>query len=243
MPLYGTEADLAASWLSEDEIERVNRYRFKEHRHAFCAGRAFLRLVLAQYIGVLPQAIRFRLGARSKPELDQPASARWLQFSLARSDAFVMLAVAMRSPVGIDIERVRDDFDLTQTARCHFTEPEFESWMALPAVQRPRAFFALWTRKEAFLKGTGTGIDRPLDRLVLPIKAGGLANDAKAAPGQDGGGRWSIVEVATPPSHAAALATGWASPEIFQSRLRFGASQEPFPAGVFGPRSERWLDV
>lgn len=83
-------------------------------------------------------------------------------FSISHSGEMVVLAVAGQGAVGIDIEQIRP-IPLEGFSRYL---PEVKD---LPdrgaAVSEP--FFALWTQKEAVLKGAGEGLLAPLGAITL----------------------------------------------------------------------------
>jgi 4'-phosphopantetheinyl transferase len=66
---------------------------------------------------------------------------------------------------------------------------------ALPADRRVAAFAGIWTRKEAYLKGIGTGLGR--DPALDYLGGTGLA---PAPPG------WTVTDLDVGPGHAAAFA-------------------------------------
>jgi 4'-phosphopantetheinyl transferase len=78
--------------------------------------------------------------------------------------------------------------------------------MHLPAAERPQAFFRLWTRKEALLKGRGDGLSFPLELLdVSEIGENALA-DRRVGPEAAEARRWQLLPLKVPLGYAAALA-------------------------------------
>jgi 4'-phosphopantetheinyl transferase len=61
----------------------------------------------------------------------------------------------------VDIEGVRDDIDHAAIARRFFSGTEGEALLAQPERSRAAAFFAIWTRKEAYIKLLGGGLSTP----------------------------------------------------------------------------------
>lgn len=154
-----------AASLDAAEQARVARFATPALQLAFRRARGALRAVLAHYTGRAPAALAFVQGPWGKPAL---ASGE-LQFNLSHSGTQALLAVApARAPVGIDIESLHDHkvdvatlFDLT----CH--DSEKAALLALSGEAQRHAFFALWTRKEAYLKALGIGLQADLREVTF----------------------------------------------------------------------------
>ena len=72
-----------------------------------------------------------------------------------------------------------------QIASRFFSPREVRCLLALPAEQRREAFFNCWTRKEAYLKAIGLGLDDCLDQIEVSLAPGeaaellGVPNDSR----------------------------------------------------------------
>lgn len=111
---------------------------------------------------LLSWALQQAYGLRSLPEiqktpLGKPYFPRFpgLQFSLSHSGPWVLCAVSS-APVGVDIEEIR--LRGPSLPRYALTEKEYTRFCQLGG-DWP-AFYALWTRKEAWCKYTGQGLKR-----------------------------------------------------------------------------------
>jgi 4'-phosphopantetheinyl transferase len=144
--------------LSEAERARAARFRFADHRDRYVAAHAGLRRVLAAYLDVPPASLAFAAGDGGKPAL--PGT---LRFNLSHSDACALVAVAREREVGVDVERLRAVPEALSIARRYFSDSEAASLLGCEGEARDRAFFTLWTRKEALLKLRGLGLSA-LDR-------------------------------------------------------------------------------
>lgn len=80
-----------------------------------------------------------------------------IYFSLSHSGDFLALAINDRD-VGIDIEKIREAKETLVNRVCCQNEKDRIFSSDNPDV----AFTKIWTRKEAYLKALGTGIDREL---------------------------------------------------------------------------------
>jgi 4'-phosphopantetheinyl transferase len=146
--------------LDDEERERIGRFRRPADAASFAGGRALVRLVLAEQLGVSPRELVFdtwcelHSSAHGKPRLVEPAAE--VEFSLSRAGRRLVLAVS-GAPVGVDVERLDRSTDLEVT-RIAFADDERAELEALPPDDRAGAFLACWTRKEALLKALGHGL-------------------------------------------------------------------------------------
>jgi 4'-phosphopantetheinyl transferase len=182
-----------AATLSEDERERAARLRRPTDRMRYSAGRGWLRHLLAGYLETEPAELAFIAGEHGKPRLTNP-SASWLRFNLSHSAAVVVFAVARDREVGVDVEEIRDDVDvdIEGVSRRVFTARQSRELAEMEPAARPSAFFAMWTRNEAYLKATGTGLghadqehDQPAGWLLSAFDAGPGFAAAVAVEGHD----------------------------------------------------------
>ena len=67
--------------------------------------------------------------------------------------------------------------DALAIARRFFAPAEREALRAIEAERRDAAFFACWTRKEAFIKATGEGLRRDLASITVPVDPAAHAPD------------------------------------------------------------------
>ena len=59
--------------ISDDERERMNRFRFAKDRRSFLVTRALARCVLARYVSCDPRDLAFGKNEHGRPELAYPA--------------------------------------------------------------------------------------------------------------------------------------------------------------------------
>jgi len=173
-----------AGLLSEDESARSNRFYFERDRQHYVAGRAILRTILGQYLGIPPEQIRFQYGKHGKPAL--PGTSP-LHFNLAHSNNLILLAFTLRHEIGVDVEYLRLVPETDEIARHFFTEMETQTLINLPEDQKLEGFFTHWVCKEAYLKGLGDGLARPLDtfEILPPLALHVIDNPEESA-------RWSL---------------------------------------------------
>jgi 4'-phosphopantetheinyl transferase len=201
----------AAGALSEDERMRASRFRFEVDRRHFVAAHAALRGVLASYLGAAPASLEFGAGVHGKPFLDGPAHGRSLRFSLSHSGELALVAVCLDREVGADVESVRPRGDLEGFVERYLSPREREALARIPPGDRLRAFFEIWTLKEAYLKACGDGLARELD--AFDVTLGDAPSRLVAVRDRSGEEvRWTLQRVEVGEDFAAALAVegrGW----------------------------------
>jgi 4'-phosphopantetheinyl transferase len=141
--------------LSTDEVNRANRFSFKQDQNRFLCARGILRRILSAYTGVEPEALLFAYGMHGKPFLKHDAS---FQFNLSHTGDVAIYAMVRGQAVGVDIERIRPIKELDAIISHIFTEREAQEVNSLSFEEKTKAFFQVWTRKEAWQKCTGEGI-------------------------------------------------------------------------------------
>jgi 4'-phosphopantetheinyl transferase len=96
--------------------------------------------------------------------------------------------------------------DMEHLARSVFSEGEIIDLLDLPARFRLDAFFAAWTRKEAYIKAIGTGMNCPLDSFQVTLRPGEEARIVKIGRNSDAADQWSMHTFDPEAGYSAALA-------------------------------------
>ncbi|MBR0147325.1 MAG: 4'-phosphopantetheinyl transferase superfamily protein [Eubacterium sp.] len=160
------QGDLSSGWenymalLPAWRQESCTRMRFERGRLQQLAAGLLLRYALMDAAGIDLMKAEVTINEHGKPGfvLSQNAATDAAEkgdvhFNISHSDDYIAVAIADR-PVGIDVE-VKTDPDLKVTSR--FYSPA-EQQAVRTASDPQREFRRLWTRKEAYVKCTGTGI-------------------------------------------------------------------------------------
>jgi 4'-phosphopantetheinyl transferase len=201
--------DLLAALLAGDERERASRFRFDRDRLRFIAGRAQLRMLLGHYLQTNPHTIGFRYGPYGKPEL----TAGELQFNLSHSGPQMLVAVTRIGDVGVDLELDTTDMAREQIAEQFFSPAEVATLRGLPTACQPRAFLACWTRKEAFIKARGDGLQLALDSFDVSLAPGQPVALVRTAWSHSEPTEWSLADLSDGlAGYVAALAVRSAAP-------------------------------
>jgi 4'-phosphopantetheinyl transferase len=203
--------DALAGTLDADERDRAARFHFARDRAAYTVARGALRTLAARYLGCAAAAIGFGYRAKGKPFLAAPAGMLPgepgfdLRFNVSHSDEVGLVCFARGCEVGVDVERRRALDDLLSLARISFSADEYARLCQFAPDDRAAAFFACWSRKEAFIKLTGEGVSQLAD-FDVSLDPGAPARLLRVAGEPPGTPRWSLHDLPEIAGYAAALA-------------------------------------
>jgi 4'-phosphopantetheinyl transferase len=192
------------SLLSPDETQRADRFHFDQHRESFIVARAAMRQLLAGYVNVAPQKLIFFYGEQGKPELAPECSDGRIRFNLSHSGDFALLAVAGALSLGVDIERINEEFAGEDIAERFFSRSEVSQLRAIATDAKADAFFSCWTRKEAYIKAVGGGLSIPLDSFDVAFGPG-VSAALLRVPVTPDAKLWSLYDIPAPQGYKAAL--------------------------------------
>ncbi len=212
VPLHG-DPEPFGRLLSAAEQQRLERFRFLDHRRRFQIGHGALRAILAGYLKVDPTTIQFEQGPRGKPFLMRYEHGHRVGpfFNLSHSGKLALIGIADRE-LGLDLEKVRRLDSLTEIARRHFSGREFAALDALDGDARQLAFYRCWTRKEAYIKALGEGLSMPLD--TFDVSLGEEPRFVASHDGREDPAQWAMLDVSPTPEFVAAAALRGALPKV-----------------------------
>ena len=197
---------LLAESLSGDERDRAARFHFERDRRRFTVARGELRALLGAYLAVPAATIAFDYGSHGKPRLAGALAAGDLRFNVSHSAGVALYAVARGREVGVDVEGHREDFATAEIAERFFSPAERAALAALPPERRCDAFFACWSRKEAYIKARGLGLSLPLDAFDVSLTPGAPAALLATRDDPAERDRWTLRALDPGPGLAGAIA-------------------------------------
>jgi 4'-phosphopantetheinyl transferase len=184
--------DAETDVLSDDELERADRFRFDRDRRRFVAARSALRRTLARYVDAGPAELSFQYGPYGKP--DVPGAP--VSFNVSHSGSCALFAFGPRFELGVDVEVLDHALvDDLLVARQFFSPREVEALRAHVPSARPRAFLRCWTRKEAFVKARGEGLNLPLQDFDVSFEMGEPPALLRTAWSDDEPEEWTLEDV------------------------------------------------
>jgi 4'-phosphopantetheinyl transferase len=179
--------------LDSEEVGRAGRFRTHELRGRYVASHVALRTVLADYEGLPPGSMRFDRtcllcghAGHGRPRL----VGGGVEFNLSHGGELCVIAVS-KEPVGADVEALGRRFPAERLVRRTTTDREWDALHRLAGEPRHQAFLELWCRKEAYVKGIGTGITVPFGDIEVGSDDDGPAPVIDRRPG--GASGWQVA--------------------------------------------------
>jgi len=206
--VWEVDLDAPDAWpccLDETERQRAQRFRFERDRRRWVAAHTALRRILSSYVGIVPARLQLLATDQGKPFLPAELADGGIRFNLSHSGALALIAVA-RDEVGVDIEDTTRAVDWPALSPDVFSEREAQGlWdgHGKPALTP----WAIWTLKEAYVKGRGCGLTIPLRAFEITPGNGDEAYRIGIDPAWHDGVNWHLLSLPTRPGYAAALAT------------------------------------
>lgn len=198
--------------LGEDERARAARFHFDRDRNAYIIARGTLRALAGRYLDLPPEALGFGYGAKGKPYLTAPPGDA-LRFNVSHSGELALIAFARGREIGVDIEHRRPVSDLLSLAHTSFSPGEYAALCRLAPRDHTEAFFACWSRKEAFIKATGEGVSQLAD-FDVSVGPGEPARLLRVEGEPWAQRRWSLQDLPAIPDYSAALVSEGPEPSI-----------------------------
>lgn len=95
-----------------------------------------------------------------KPIIKKPSDLN-LDISISHSGSYLVIGICDGGKIGVDIELLKD-FDFGIFRNCLSVSEEIYINSGKEITQRLENFYEIWTRKEAYLKALGIGLQKPL---------------------------------------------------------------------------------
>lgn len=149
--------------LSSEESTRAAKYHFEKDRRVYEAGHVLIRKILSHYTNIEASKLELSPIVNTKPELLK--SPFNIHFNISHSGNKILVAVGFLTDVGIDVEKVIPDFDTDGFAEANYHPNEVSHLHTLKDEAETDYFYQIWTRKEAWLKLTGEGVNDKLKEL------------------------------------------------------------------------------
>ena len=203
-----SELSLLARCLSASDAARASAFLAEREHDHFIVGRGVLRSLLALISGSSVADLVIETARDStKPQLAGPSA---YVFNLSHSEGLGLVAVSRASAVraiGVDIERIRPNPAIDALTQRLFSSSERHEISGITgSSERIEAFYACWCRKEAVMKGIGTGVDLPLADFDVSVRSSNPHPVAGRGDAQIAVSGWLVEPLHVAKGFAAALA-------------------------------------
>jgi 4'-phosphopantetheinyl transferase len=119
-----------------------------------------------------PEGLKFKYGPQDKPSLETQDLSCPVNFNLSHSHGLAVYAFSLDRELGVDVEQIRPEFAGDDIAVRYFSKRELAELRSLPQSLRAEGFFNCWTRKEAYVKARGEGLQIPLEGFDVSLTPG-----------------------------------------------------------------------
>jgi len=196
-----TQEDQTRQRLSQAQLDKYSRRSTPQLKHAYLAGRYYLFKLLASYQQCQEEEIKFSYGRLNKPHLksnDQSKHTSSLEFNFTDTStnegAYALYAFCRNKSVGVDLETQTREGDISRIAKRRFTEQELAYVTSNSGEIDTKKALAIWTRKEAYGKATGLGINFQMNQRNL-IANGSTPSSLHKYHFNDGTKDWRLLQV------------------------------------------------
>jgi len=190
--------------LSDDEVSRANKFRFEKDRSVYITAKYLLRTLLGQLLLVDPKKIVFEYSEFDKPFY---SNTQKLEFNVSHSGNQIIIGLAKGLTIGVDIEKVKSDFDVIDLAENFFSKEEIKALSQTEESEKFQAFYRCWTRKESFIKAVGEGLSYPLDSFAVTMNDHENAKFIKIDNTQEAKRNWHLHSFIPAVGYIAAITT------------------------------------
>ena len=136
---------------------KISKFRNWEDSQRCLLGNALLIRGL-EFLG-----LTYSLNNLKYTEYKRPFFDDLIDFNISHSGEYIICAISTTNKVGVDVEKMKDI--PINNFKNIFSD---EEWNNVSTDKSLRSFYTYWTKKEAFLKAIGTGMNIPLKNITIP---------------------------------------------------------------------------
>lgn len=162
--------DRYISWLSVDEVKRLNQYGLESKRQQCFISRVLVRYVMSQHFpDIKSWEWQFNYAKYGKPYLDKVHGLKDVYFNVSHSRNMYVVAIGGLQ-LGIDCEWLGNSFINRNVAACYLTAKEMKIIDLTSPLCKQKKLIEFWTQKEAISKAIGVGLNLDFKNICLARK-------------------------------------------------------------------------
>ncbi len=146
------------SIINRCEKLRLDTFSHPLMRQNYLYIRIALRTLLGNYLNCSPKQVAIINTIYKKPQLDPTTVSVNLQFNISHSVNYAVIAFALNTPIGIDIELIAKKRNIKALLRRYFSTKTNDEIQKLSNNEHQEAFLRVWTQYEAYKKAVGVGL-------------------------------------------------------------------------------------
>ncbi len=168
------EHDKLLKYVSPERQKKIGRYKFDSDKVNSLYAAILSRLGITRLLGCQNCDLIFDYLDNHKPVLnvDCHPDAAAIDFNFSHTKGAVIAGITKDESIGVDIEKIDDaPFDVM---RLVFHPAEIDYVNSFSGEAKSKAFFEIWTKKEAYTKCLGLGLAADLcsiNTLEAPINS------------------------------------------------------------------------
>lgn len=174
LTISAEHAQFTLGHLNERQREKYHRRATSDLQHAYLAGRYHLLTLLAAYANCKPDKIKLSYNRLNKPslninntdEVNQQIHFNFTDTNIGKQ-SHGLFAFCRQHPVGVDLEACDRKSAFKKIAQRRFTQTELEYVTNENGLIDSKRCLAVWTRKEAYGKAIGQGINFQMNERNL----------------------------------------------------------------------------
>lgn len=169
LTLTDEQAEHALRLLSDIQRDKYHRRMTPLLKQAYLAGRYYLLTLLGLYNRCPAHKVELSYSRLNKPSLSHQGSHLEFNFTDTQhnNEHFGLFGFTRAGVIGVDIESRHRNIDLTQLIAKRFTPAERDYVTQADGRINKARGLSIWTRKEAYGKATGQGINFKMNQQNL----------------------------------------------------------------------------
>ena len=191
LTLNNQQQDVALTLLSDIQRDKYHRRRTPQRKNTYLAGRYYLLNLLAQYTKQDADEILLSYNPLNKPYLTNDKHKLQFNFTDTNLDnqCHGLFVFCKAKHIGVDIESLQRKANFSAISAQRFTAGE-QNYVTDQngQIDRQRCL-AIWTRKEAYGKAIGKGINFKMNQVEL------VKNDAHEVKFNVDGQDWRLAQL------------------------------------------------
>ena len=169
---YSTIYNLVA-YLSQDELQRANKFKTRKLAQDWVITRATLRLVLGEKFNLKPSEVKFEYGEYGKPYAVTD-TGRFHSFNISHTRGYAVIAQTNAQSIGVDAEYIPVDNSILSSIKMFLSVREQSLINSHPISQQKARAYQYWVCKEALVKAIGAGLQADIRRVEVHFNDSGL---------------------------------------------------------------------